>query len=118
MSDSYTAWCEQQEQNAHMFSKENVKDVKKTKEFEKLLKQSKVACESNMLCRAKSCQNCMHRIWLNSNEVCKKLGIILADVDIVCKKWCGTPYTHSKPKTNEDVIAWSIIQKYKFEYGY
>lgn len=118
MSDSYTAWCEQQERNARMFSKENIKDVKKTKEFEKLLKQAKAACESNMLCGAKSCQNCMHRTWINSNEVCKKLGIILADVDLVCKKWRGTPCTHSQPKTNEDIIAWSIIQKHKFEYGY
>ena len=118
MSDSYTAWCEQQERNARMFSKENVKDIKKTKEFDKLLKQAKVACASNMLCGAKSCQNCMHRIWLNDNEVCKKLGIILADVDLVCKKWRGTPCTHSQPKTNEDVIAWTLIQKHKFEYGY
>jgi hypothetical protein len=53
MSDSYTAWCEQQEQNARMFSKKNVKDIKKTKEFEKLLKQAKAACESNILYGAK-----------------------------------------------------------------
>lgn len=118
MSDSYTSWCEQQERNAYMFSKKNVTDIKKTKEFEKLLKQAKATYKSNMLCEAKSCKNCMHRIWLNSEDVCEKLGIILKDDDLVCKKWSGTSYTPVQPKLNEDVIAWSIIWNNKFKYSY
>ena len=118
MSDSYTAWCEQQERNARMFSEKNVNSIKNTIKFKKLLKQTKDACGSTKLCKAKSCQNCMHRIWLNSKDICEKLGIVLKDDDLVCKKWSGAPYTPAQPKLNEDVIAWLIIQKHKFDYGY
>ena len=118
MSDSYSAYCERMERDACMFSEENVDSVKNTTEFKKLLKQAKDACGSTRLCEAKSCQNCMHRIWLNSNSVCKKLGIVLEDDDLVCKKWSGALYAISQPKLNEDTIARLIIQKHKFDYGY
>lgn len=118
MSDSYSAYCERMERDARMFSEENVNSVKNTTEFKKLLKQAKNACSSTKLCEAKSCQNCMHRSWLNSKAVCEKLGIILKDDDLVCNKWSGAPYTPAQLKLNEDVIAWALIQKHKFDYGY
>ena len=118
MSDSYSAYCERMERDARMFSAENVSSVKCTTEFKKLLKQAKDAYKNTELCEAKSCQNCMHRNYLNSKVVCEKLGIILKDDDLVCKKWSGAPYTPSQPKLNEDAIAWLIIQKHKFDYGY
>lgn len=118
MSDSYTAYCERMERDARMFSKENINSVKSTTEFEKLLKKAKTACGSTKLCKAKSCQNCTHRIWLNSKDVCEKLGIVLKDDGLVCKKWSGASYTPAQPKLNEDVIAWTLIQKHKFDYGY
>ena len=114
MSDSYSAYCEQMERDACMFSAENVSSAKCTTEFKKLLKQAKDAYKNTELCEAKSCKNCMHRSWLNSNAVCKKLGIILKDDDLVCKKWSGALYALSQPKLNEDAIAWLIIEKHKF----
>ena len=116
MSDSYSAYCEQMERDAHMFSKENVDSVKNTAEFKKLLKHAKDAHSSTKLCKAKSCKNCRHRMWINSSEVCKKLGIVLEDDDLVCKKWRGTLHISTNQKLNEDVIAWLIIQKHKFDY--
>lgn len=88
-----------------MFSEENIDSVKSTAEFKKLLKKAKDACSSTKLCKAKSCQNCIHRIWLNSSEVCEKLGIVLEDVDLVCNKWSGSSFTCRQPKLNEDAIA-------------
>ena len=117
MSDSYSAYCERMERDAHMFSEENINSVKNTAEFKKLLKQIKDARSSTKLCEAKSCQNCMHRIQLNSSKVCEKLGIVLEDVDLVCKKWSGSSYRCYQPKLNEDAIAWLIIQKHKCDYG-
>jgi len=118
MSDSYSAYCERMERDVRMFSEENINSIKNTAEFKKLLKQIKDACGSTRLCEAMSCQNCMHRNYLNSKVVCEKLGIILKDDDLVCSKWSGAPYTPSQPKLNEDAIAWLIIQKHKFDYGY
>jgi len=119
MNDSYTAYCERmEERNACLFSEENINSVKNTIEFKKLLKQAKDIRSSTKLCEAKSCQNCMHRIWLNNKDVCEKLGIVLKDDDLVCKKWSGSLFTLSQPKLNEDAIAWSIIWKNRFEYGY
>lgn len=117
MSDSYSAYCERMERDACMFSEENVNSVKNTTEFKKLLKKAKDAYSSTKLCEAKSCQNCIHRIWLNSKDVCEKLGIVLEDDDLVCKKWSGALYAISQPKLNEDAIAWLIIQKHKCDYG-
>lgn len=118
MSDSYSAYRERMERDARVFSEENVNSVKNTAEFKKLLKQAKDAYKNTELCEVKSCKNCMHRSWLNSNVVCKKLGIILKDDDVVCKKWSGALYALSQPKLNEAAIAWLIIQKHKFDYGY
>ena len=118
MSDSYSAYCERMERDARMFSEENINSVKNTAEFKKLLEQAKDVCKNTELCKAKSCKNCMHRKWLNSNIVCEKLGIILKDDDLVCNKWSGVSYTPSQPKLNEDAIAWLIIHKHKFGYGY
>ena len=116
MSDGYSAYCERMERDARAFSEKNVNSIKNTAEFKKLLKQAKDACGSTKLCKAKSCGNCMRRKWLNSNSVCGKLGIVLEDDDLVCEKWSGAPYTPVQPKLNEDVIAWTLIQKHKFDY--
>ena len=122
MSDSYSAYCERIECEARMFSDKNINSVKHTDEFKKLLKKAKDAYKNTKLYEAKSCQNCMHRNWLNSKVVCEKLGIILKDdnlvYNLVCKKWIGSSYTPSKPKLNENAIAWLIIDKNKFDYGY
>ena len=118
MSDSYSAYYERIERDACMFSEKNINSVKNTTEFKELFKQIKDTRRSTKLCEAKSCQNCMHRIWLNNSKVCKKLGIVLEDVDLVCKKWSGSLYTCYQPKLNEDAIARLIIQKHKFDYGY
>ena len=112
MSDSYTAWCEEQERNACKFSRENVNNVKQTKKFESVLAHAAALCKSAKFKKAESCENCTYKKWLNSKNICPKLGVILHETDYVCKHWNGTSRT-AQQKPNEDAIAWYLISKSK-----
>ena len=117
MSDSYTAYCERMEEEARLFSEKNVKTAKTRPEFKRLSKKAKEAYSSTKICKAKTCANCMHRTYENSKTICPKLGVVLHDSDdLVCDKWKGSLYTVPQPKFDDTVIAWTVIDKDKFNY--
>lgn len=120
MSDSYTAWCEQQERNARMFSRENINSVKSTTAFSRMAAKAEDACKNARLCKAKACSNCNNIHYINSHNVCSKLGIIISDYNMasVCEHWKGKSSKMCPSTPNEDAIAWLIIDKNKFDYGY
>ena len=117
MSDSYSAYCERMEKEAHLFSDKNVNMAKTTPEFKRLSKEANEAYAETKICKAKTCANCMHRTYLNDKTMCPKLGVVLHDSDdLVCSKWSGSLYTVTQPKFDDTVIAWTVINKDKFNY--
>ena len=119
MSDSYSAWCEQNERNFRLFTNENINAVKSTKEFQTALKKAKEASKGAKFCRAKSCENCAYNHYLNGKSTCAKLSIILYGDHFVCSRWKKNDFENMKvysPKFIEDIIAWSILWKNRFEF--
>ena len=118
MSDSYTAWCEENERNARIFSRENIDSVKSSSTFSRMLAKAEDACKNAKLCKAKTCANCKNIHYINRNNVCSKLGRIISDYDMTstCKYWKGTSGKERSVMPNEDAIAWSIIWKNRFEF--
>ena len=111
MSDSYSAWCEEQEENARIFSTDNIESIKKTTAYKRALNKAIEVCKSIEVCEAKSCAICMHNKYINGHAVCSKIGGMLPHEDLVCKHWRGEPYRVAQPKPNENVIAWLTIEK-------
>lgn len=112
MSDSYTAYCERLEEESRLFSSENVNDVKTTAKFKRALKKAKDACASTKICKAKTCANCAFMEYINSKDICTKLGVVMHDLDcFTCDKWRGSLHKVSQPNVNEDAIAWTLINK-------
>lgn len=93
MSDSYSKWCEEQEENARIFSIDNVESIKKTTAYKRALNKAIETCKSIKVCEAKSCAICMHNEYINGHAVCSKIGRTLSHEDLVCKYWSGAPYT-------------------------
>ena len=110
MSDSYSAWCEEQEENSRIFSLENVEAAKSSKKFTQAWKRASSYCRKAVLQETKSCENCIHKKWLNSKNVCTKLGIRLDSKDCVCRYWSGTLYSVKKPEPESDVVAWLLLK--------
>lgn len=111
MSDSYSKWCEEQEENARIFSADNVESIKKTTAYKRALNKAIELCKSIEVCEAKSCMICMHKKYVNGCTVCSKIGRMLPHEDLVCKYWSGAPYRAAQPKPDENVIAWLTIKK-------
>ena len=117
MSDAYVAYCERMEEDSRLFSNGNVKAAKTTPEFKRLSKKAKEAYTKTKICEAKTCANCMHRIYASDQTICPKLGVVLHDSDdLVCGKWSGSLYTVAQPKFNDTVIAWAVIDKNRTDY--
>ena len=117
MSDSYSAYCERMEEEARLFSEKNVNIAKTTPEFKRMSKKAKKAYSSTKICKAKRCANCIHRAYENSKTICPKLGVVLNDPeDLVCGKWSGSSRSVPQPKFDDTVIAWTVINKDKFNY--
>ena len=111
MSDSYSAWCEEQEENSRVFSSENVEAAKSSRKFMPAWKCASSYCYKAVLQEAKSCENCMHKEWLNGEDVCAKLGIRLDSKDCVCRYWSGALYSVGQPEPDSDVVAWLLIKR-------
>ena len=112
MSDSYAVYCERLEEESRLFSSENVNDIKTTAKFKRALKRAEDACANTKICEAKTCANCSFMKFINNEDVCVKLGVYLHDSSsLVCGKWRGSLHRVSQPKVNEDVIAWTMIDK-------
>lgn len=113
MSDSYSAWCEEQEENSRIFSSENVEAAKSSKKFTPAWKRASSYCRKAVLQETKSCKNCVHKEWLNSKTVCAKLGIRLDSKNCVCRYWSGASYSVKQPEPESDVVAWLLLKRNK-----
>lgn len=111
MSDSYSAWCEEQEENSRVFSSENVEAAKSSRKFMPAWKCASSYCYKAVLQEAKSCENCMRKEWLNGEDVCAKLGIRLDSKDCVCRYWSGSLYSVRQPEPDSDIVAWLLIKR-------
>ena len=112
MSDSYSAWCEEREENSRIFSLENIEAAKSSRKFASALKRASDYCCKAVLHEVKSCKNCMYKKWLNSEDICAKLGIKLDGLDdCVCRYWNGNSFIVGQRKPDFDVVAWLLIKR-------
>ena len=87
MSDSYSAWCEEQEDTYREQQKKEIEKIKKSAEFKKRLSSAnKKLNDVEFDWAIKCCKNCANRRKLN-RDVCKELAIEICDTDMVCSIW-------------------------------
>ncbi len=120
MSDSYTAWCEEQEERYRKYSAEQYSKTELTKKFRRLFEKALEEFKTAEVSQCKRCGNCKFRVFATYPtgedyvDTCSKLGLKDISENWVCEKW-KPQYGHSGGKisglkVNPHSIAFGILK--------